>query len=348
MNRIKDIALKANVSTGTVDRVIHNRVGVSEKTKQKILKIIEESNYTINPVASILASKKKFVIASLLPKPISKNDFWQIPKQGIIDGAKEITSLGFEIRYFEFNQFDSNSFKLAFSEMVKSKPNAVLLAPVLLNESIESVKILDDKNIPYLTINAETEGLNNICFIGQNSFQSGYLAGKLFNWVLPDFSEILIIKIRRDVENNTSVNNRIKGFNSYFTKSLKEISTHSITIDIDKIKKKDVLNSILIEYFDKNPKTKGIFIPSSKSHYIAESIIEINRKDIEIGGFDTTTKNIEFLKNDTIDFIISQKPHQQGYDGVKKLFNYLINKKKLQKKYYLPIEVVFKENVSYI
>ena len=36
--RIKDIALKADVSTGTVDRVIHNRGRVAEDVKNRVLK----------------------------------------------------------------------------------------------------------------------------------------------------------------------------------------------------------------------------------------------------------------------------------------------------------------------
>lgn len=56
---VKEIARLANVSIGTVDRVLNNRVGVSEKTKAKILKIIEELNYQPNIFARRLASKKK-------------------------------------------------------------------------------------------------------------------------------------------------------------------------------------------------------------------------------------------------------------------------------------------------
>lgn len=348
MNRIKDIALKANVSTGTVDRVIHNRSGVSEKTRKKVLKIIEEHNYTINPVASILASKKKYKIATLLPKPSTKNDFWQAPKEGVKDAAKELESLGFEIFNFEFNQFNSDSFIMAFNEMISSNPTAVLLAPVLSKETKKVIEVLDKKNIPYATINAENKDINNICFIGQNSFQGGYLAGKLFYRVLDSNSKILIVKIRRDVTNNSSVNNRINGFNSYFLNNAKNIKAESITIGVDKIQNEELLNELLENYLNQNPHIKGIFIPSSKAYFIAKSIVNINKKDIEIGGFDTTPNNIEFLKNDTIDFLISQRPHQQGYDGIKTLFNYLIHKKTPQKNYYLPIEVVYKENVDYL
>ena len=56
--RILDIAKKAGVSIGTVDRVLHQRGEVSEETREKILKIIREFDYRPNILASTLASKK--------------------------------------------------------------------------------------------------------------------------------------------------------------------------------------------------------------------------------------------------------------------------------------------------
>ena len=57
--RIKDIAALAGVSTGTVDRVLHNRGEVSQKSREKIEKILTELNYQPNIYATALASKKK-------------------------------------------------------------------------------------------------------------------------------------------------------------------------------------------------------------------------------------------------------------------------------------------------
>ncbi len=49
--RLKDIALKSGVSIKTVSRAINNHPDVSEKTKKRILKIAEESNYVPNSIA---------------------------------------------------------------------------------------------------------------------------------------------------------------------------------------------------------------------------------------------------------------------------------------------------------
>ena len=61
--RIIDIARKANVSIGTVDRVIHNRGEVSRITREKILSIIHELNYQPDILARTLAKKRVFNFA---------------------------------------------------------------------------------------------------------------------------------------------------------------------------------------------------------------------------------------------------------------------------------------------
>ncbi|SHH68001.1 LacI family DNA-binding transcriptional regulator [Clostridium grantii] len=64
---ISDVALKAGVSVATVSRVVNNQVGYSEKTKEKVLKVIEELNYTPNAIARGLASNSSSTIGVLVP-----------------------------------------------------------------------------------------------------------------------------------------------------------------------------------------------------------------------------------------------------------------------------------------
>ena len=58
MVTINDVAKAAGVSKGTVDRVIHNRGEVSAKSREKVLRVIEELGYKPNMYASMLASHK--------------------------------------------------------------------------------------------------------------------------------------------------------------------------------------------------------------------------------------------------------------------------------------------------
>ncbi len=64
---IVDIAEKAGVSAQTVSRVINNKTDVSEKTRRRIQKIIEELDYRPNRAARSLASDHNWVIGIVIP-----------------------------------------------------------------------------------------------------------------------------------------------------------------------------------------------------------------------------------------------------------------------------------------
>ena len=64
---ISEIAKKANVSIGTVDRVIHNRGRVSKETEQLVKKIIAESNFEPNQYAKSLKLNKRFYLLQSKP-----------------------------------------------------------------------------------------------------------------------------------------------------------------------------------------------------------------------------------------------------------------------------------------
>ncbi|WP_152658336.1 LacI family DNA-binding transcriptional regulator [Oceanobacillus sp. CFH 90083] len=64
---IKDVAKRANVSKATVSRILNNQGGYSEKTKKKVLDVIQELEYNPNGVARGLTNKRTNTIGVLVP-----------------------------------------------------------------------------------------------------------------------------------------------------------------------------------------------------------------------------------------------------------------------------------------
>ena len=60
--RIKDIAKMADVSVGTVDRVIHGRSGVSESSRKRVEEILKQLDYQPNMYASATGFEQKVYI----------------------------------------------------------------------------------------------------------------------------------------------------------------------------------------------------------------------------------------------------------------------------------------------
>lgn len=64
---IKNVAEIAHVSISTVSRVLNHSANVSEELKARVYKAIEETNYSVNPIASTLKSARRNQIAIVLP-----------------------------------------------------------------------------------------------------------------------------------------------------------------------------------------------------------------------------------------------------------------------------------------
>lgn len=346
MITIKDIAKKANVSEGTVDRVIHNRGGVSKKTESKIKKILDHHNFSVNPVASALALKTKYNIATLIPEHNEDDLFWKSPYLGILKGASDVNNLGFTVNNFTFNQDKKNSYSSSFDDLIKTRPSAVIVVPNFSEETKKIAHQLEEFKIPFLFLNIDIEGFKNKVFVGQNSFTAGYIAGKLMNLSIPKSSTILIIQARHNITKNNAISNRISGFKDYFIKNDPNSKTKILKIDSlnNSLETKKIINT----YLKKHPEIKGIFVPSSRIYIVVDCIEIMYLNNLELVGFDNTPQNIKCLKKDFVSFLISQKPFEQGYEAVRFMADYLRTKKEIEnKKIYLPIDILTKENVDY-
>ena len=62
VSTISDVAHRAGVGIGTVSRVLNNSTQVSEATRQKVLKAMEELDYVPNPFARRLSLGKTLTI----------------------------------------------------------------------------------------------------------------------------------------------------------------------------------------------------------------------------------------------------------------------------------------------
>ena len=83
---IKDIAQMAGVSITTVSKVINKKdEDISDKTRNRVLRIIEEQNFTPNALATGLVTKRTNTIGLLLPD--ISNAFFAELARGVEDGA---------------------------------------------------------------------------------------------------------------------------------------------------------------------------------------------------------------------------------------------------------------------
>ena len=341
--RIIDIAEKANVSIGTVDRVLYNRGGVNETTKQKVLRIIQEMEYSPNMMAKSLALKKDYKVIVFIPSH-KNNAYWKKPYVGIRQAISDMKNFNLAVETITFDLYDETSFRKKAEVVLNKKPSGVVFNPVFKEAALEFSTKLDNNGIPYSFMDMDLKGSNNLAYFGQDAKKSGMVTGKLMLYGVEKGSEIAIIKISDKKDVSRHIKNRAEGFVQYLTKEApKELTVHNTAIDLSIGGEPE---KSLSELFSSHY-IKGVLVPNSRTYLVAKYLHGQKETNPLLIGYDLIQENIKYLKSGTIDFLISQKPEDQAYKAIKSLFDFILMGKTHKKTNYSPIDIIVKENVDF-
>ncbi len=337
---IKDIARMAQVSRGTVDRVIHGRGTVSNETYEKVKLILEKLNYKPNLVARALRKGEVCRLAVLMPD-YEIDVFWKRPFDGINKAAVDYSTIGVKLDKFLFNPLNSQDFMDKAKLILNGDYQGILMAPVFYKESLAFFEKCKKINLPYITFNTFIEDSQAICHIGQDLKQSGKTAASLLSKLISNTDEILIIHIEEVLENSRHMQEKELGFKQYFNDN-----SHSAgLIHVLKLKKIKRIEEKILQKLEAYPKIQGIFVSTSKVHHIT-CILDKHDISKHIVGYDLIEENLNYLKSGNIDFLIYQNPGSQANQGISLLVDHLVFKIEIPDKKLLPIEIVIKENIN--
>lgn len=342
--RIKDIAKLAQVSAGTVDRVIHGRSGVSNKTRERIQKIIEEYDYQPDILAGALASGRTYRMLVCMPAIVHAHAFWKFPEEGVRRAVDEMQHFDIDVDYIRFDQHDLDDFCSQTRDVDLARYDGVLFAPVFEKESVLFIERCAEAGIPCILFNSRVEGVAVTGFIGQDAWQSAYLGGKIMSYGLPSGRDLLVVNLSLRKDNYHHITNRERGFRAWFEEHSDRVS-HLVSININ-----GGDAALLEKELDRRLETMdvaGIFVTNSRVHLVARYLADRGIMNTRLIGYDLMPESIEYLRREYIDFLISQSPEEQAYLGLRHLFSGVVLKKNFPAEILMPIDVITKENVDH-
>jgi LacI family transcriptional regulator len=342
--RIKDIADISGVSIGTVDRVLHNRGEVANETRKRVLDVAKELNYSPNLIAQTLRSKKRINIAVLMPESSGENPFWYKHEQGINNVINELVPYPVILNKIEFDIQNEKDFERKADLVLKLNADGVLFPPIFKVESISLCQKLKIANIPVVFFDGFIDDTGFLAYVGEDAIRSGRVAGQLADMITPAGSDIIVINIAKDLENIHHLNNRAKGFLEYFQTSGKNKGRKLMVNVPDPDMKK--ISTEIDPLFRSHFKPGTVFVSSSRAHLLARHLENEGLKKINLIGYDLLEENVRYLKAGYIKFLIGQRPAEQTYNGIRKLFEYLLFSRIPEKMEYLPIDIISSENVD--
>ena len=341
---IKDIAVRAGVSAGTVDRVLHNRPNVSKSALEKVNKALEEMDYKPNMYASALAYNKSYNFYCVLPKHESEA-YWDEIEEGAQACTEFRRDFGISLKFIYYERFNNQSFTRMVREFFTAKIDGVIIVPTL-EQTARFTEKLTERGIPYVLLDSYMPDLKPLAFFGQDSFASGYFAARMLMLIASKEKEIALFKQTRDGKVGSKQQaNRETGFRHYMVDHFPDIKITEVDLPLDE--DREQYNPILEKFFTEHPLVHHCITFNSKAHLVGEFLRKTNRRNIQIMGYDMVPKNEECIRQGSISFLIAQHAYQQGYASVDALFNAIVMKREVTPVNYMPIEILTKENVEF-
>lgn len=109
MVSIKDVAKRAGVAISTVSKVLNHYPNISEETKIKVNKAVEELNFMPNSVAAALSSKQSGRVALLVNLNIKTQAIDEIDMQYIQGAIHKAMDLNLDVITLFFSMFENKS-----------------------------------------------------------------------------------------------------------------------------------------------------------------------------------------------------------------------------------------------
>lgn len=342
--RIIDIARMAGTSVGTVDRVIHNRGRVSEKTCKKVKAILEMVDYQPNLMARSLASKKQFHIVAIIPS-YGKGEYWEALSEGIDKAAAEMEAYNITVTKYFFDQYNQKTFDILIPTILDEKYDGVLIATLFTESVVKLSNQLNKQEIPYVYVDSNIQGERQLAYFGTESYDAGMIAAKLLTEKIRSSSDILMARIIHNGKNDSNQGrNRREGFCRY----LEDHDFQGKLFEVELRINDSVYNfTRLDEMFAMHPNIEGTVIFNSTCYILGNYLKARDLKNIKLVGYDLIEKNTRLLSSGIITALIAQRPELQGYNAIKSLCNYHVYKQEPEKVNLMPIDILIKENLKY-
>ncbi len=151
---IRDVAKQANVGLATVSRVINGSAPVAEDTRNKVLQVIAELNYTPSPTARKLSLGKTFVISVIIP-------FFTRPS--FIERLRGIDSVmaNSDYDFIVFNVETNEKRDQYFSTVPRpDRSDGVII--VSLPTKDEDIELFRNKRVPVVLIDTQHSSLTSV------------------------------------------------------------------------------------------------------------------------------------------------------------------------------------------
>lgn len=201
---LEDIARLSGVSRSTVSRVVNHHPNVSDRTRQRVMQVIEQYKFSPNPAARALALQRSRVLGVLIPHIVSdlfSDPFFPTLLQGATVQA-HTADYSITLWLTGNTTDDQNFYHQALNHRLS---DGLIVVSAVLDELL--MKRLNESGKPYILVGRPPAGHDEANFVDINNVDGAYLLMR--HLIERGYKRIGIIPGR---EGLTSSQDRLEGY----------------------------------------------------------------------------------------------------------------------------------------
>lgn len=336
MVTIKDIASMANVSRGTVDRVLNNRGGVSAKTEERVRMIAEKLNYSPSLAGKELAAiKKGLKFGFILPTDLSNHSS---VSRAVIRKTSELAEYGVTVVPRYVMRENLNDLLCAMDDLREEGISGIALSPMDSELLTRKVQELADAGIPVVTYEYDLPGSSRLACIGCDYYRNGQTIAGIVRLLLRSGGNVGIISGDMSARVHAQ---RIRGIEDHLQESGRAIHVVEKRVCFeDDISTYTTLKSMLEEHPEID-----LVVLNVVSSYGGMRAIKESSKPLRVISTNRISQMEQYLFDGSADAVITHQPWLLADMSLDVLFRCLVwGLKPHFETFYTNDEVIIAEN----
>lgn len=242
--------------------------------------------------------------------PKNTGDFWSYVEAGVTDAATE-QGIEVSVRYPDKN-LDAASEISLLEDVINTEPDAIVISPVDMDALVEPVERAMNQGIPVILIDTTVASDNYVCAYLTDNYAAGELAAEQMHELLGGEGGKVAV-FNTSPSSNSGVA-RAQGFIDKCESQYPEITCmEQLYGEGDSTK----TSTQALDTITANPDIKAFYcIDDLTTIAAANALLQADRTDVILGGFDSNSDEIALMNDGVIQFLVVQQPYQMGYMGM--------------------------------
>ncbi len=334
---IKDIANALGVSIGTVDRALHNRPGVNEKTKALVQKKAKELGYQPNLAAQALKLNRRLVVAAVLPKHIAH--FFNPVREGIRAAAAAAVGVNLSLEFFEYPRLGDGDVE-AFQRALQPHFDGIIFLPGDVRRYEPLIRKAAKDGTAVMCVGSDAPNTDRIGSVSVHASVSGAMAAELLSHTLTTKGEVAIFSGELSTLDHVE---KLRGFAA----ALAVIAPHLTLLPaLESHERPREAYRQAMELMREKSHPAGIYVSTANSMPVLKALEELGLLGkVKVVATDLFRELVPLVETGKVLATIYQRPMTQGKLALENLLVYLLRERKPQPAVQLSPHVIFRTNL---